>query len=387
MLNSNLAFSSGVSALGLSLNGDVDVTVSYTAAVTFGLNSQGFYVVAPSAGTPLLNVTADAWIPSATMQGHLGPLVITATDLEITDSSNPQYADSQNQAGVPGHPVGSLLNATFNVGMASPGKVYYLGNIGQLVQDLQPSLSGNADILLGLSLGLDSSGKLPSVSTNFVFRWNFTGEPTLAFNRVQLNMGSFVSALASNLLNQVQNAIAPMEPILNFLTSDLPLLDDVGVDLSLMDLPSIAGYADVSGFFTAVESITSLINTLSSLGSGYYDLGSFQISGPDLCSVGSLSSEGVSVTQAPDSGNQAVNRLKSTEKQTTPVVPHPGQSQEFLHRFPGPEPHAGPVYLANPPVERRTASDRADPGTPGSDVWRLGQCHHQFDGGHGYVRA
>ena len=60
--------------------------------------------------------------------------------------------------------------------------------------------------------------------------------PTVAFNNVEINLGAFVQGLTGGLFHTVQQVLAPIQPVLNVLTRDLPVLSNLGVHLSLVDL-------------------------------------------------------------------------------------------------------------------------------------------------------
>jgi hypothetical protein len=88
---------------------------------------------------------------------------------------------------------------------------------------------------------LEGYAGLPSIRSNLVLDWNAfnyqngqisEGKPTLSFDKVQLDLGSFVSNIARPVLTQINNVIQPFTPIVNFLNTDIPLFNK----LDLTDL-------------------------------------------------------------------------------------------------------------------------------------------------------
>ena len=316
-LGSGFHFSAGLSSLGLSLDttGGVALSAGYTADLIFGLNADGFYFVAPAA-VPLVQLFVQAAIPGLSAAGQLGPLTIQASDLE--DPDNP---DSLNSQGL----RGSLLYGNFTVTCdQSAGQQFGVADLGGLAQHLHSNLTGSADLLLKLGLGLDDNSQLPSLTSDFVLHWRFGSVPTLDFNQVQLNLGDFLDGLSRGLFHYAQDVIAPIEPVLNFLTSDLPLLSNLGVHLSPVDIARIFGGPkgnEVADFIEAADSIVNTISVVTSIGvTGDYDLGSFRVVGPDL----SNSSSGLSASDGEDvqvtegsASNSAVSSLKNLEQQTS----------------------------------------------------------------------
>ena len=73
-----------------------------------------------------------------------------------------------------------------------------------------------------------------------------------------------------------------IQSILNDLTGDLPLLSNLGVHVSLVDIMRDLGYGGAANFIDSVANVDNLITAILGIGSGTFDLGSFRLSGTSL---------------------------------------------------------------------------------------------------------
>ena len=133
--------------------------------------------------------------------------------------------------------------------------------------------------------GLDGAS-LPSITTGIKLAWSSTGT-TIAdinFSHLKVDLGSVLSTSLAPIIQFVQRITVPIQPVLDLLTSNLPGLDDLGVDVSLLDLASVAdkigvvppGWKELIGLATDLTSLLSQINNIK-IGSGtaLFDIGDF----------------------------------------------------------------------------------------------------------------
>ncbi|MGH7139623.1 MAG: calcium-binding protein, partial [Pirellulales bacterium] len=282
IVGSGLDFNAGLSSLGLNLqpdNGGVRLQAGYGLTLEFGVDTTGGFYVVPSVSSLTLGASAglDSGLANRpfTATGSLGPLQLSATD-----------GTSQGNSGL-------TANFAVSLGNAPSGTNLYLPELSEL--NPQVSLSGGAGIHLHLALGIGDNG--PSISTDFDFGWSFdtssntpwpitsdTGEdigstaPTIAFNNITINVGSFVENLIGPFFNEVNQVLAPIEPILSILTTDLPILSDFGIDVNLLDLARAFGYGDAADFIQTAADVVNVIHDIASIGAaGGYNLGSYSV--------------------------------------------------------------------------------------------------------------
>src|SRR5205085_9406200 len=120
------------------------------------------------------------------------------------------------------------------------------------------------------------------ISTDFHMDWSFGSgnlsgsQPNLAFNNVQLHLGTFISGFVAPILRKVKEYLDPVKPIVDALQTRLPVISDLaGKDTTLVDLA--ADLAQASGDKRALEAVAgtkiflSAFNTIYSLAASIPD--------------------------------------------------------------------------------------------------------------------
>ncbi len=134
---------------------------------------------------------------------------------------------------------------------------------GPALSDLvKAKLTANADVNLHLVASFGGSANFPTITSDFALHWafqnapmespdnSFGGKPTVAFNNVQLNAGEFFGNFAKPILDNVQKVLKPIQPVIDILTTKLPVLSDLKVARNLLDfdvMSASGGQAQVSG--------------------------------------------------------------------------------------------------------------------------------------------
>ena len=90
-------------------------------------------------------------------------------------------------------------------------------------------------------------------------------------------MGSFISDFAEPIISQIRQYTAPLDPVIDFLTSPTPDLEDFGIEATPLELAKIFGIAEAEYVEVAADIIT-LINSVPIIdGNVYVPLGSFDL--------------------------------------------------------------------------------------------------------------
>src|SRR5262249_21629103 len=97
-----------------------------------------------------------------------------------------------------------------------------------------------ADVNLILSAGFGSGNGLPTFLTDFHLGWQFgnasTEEdastfggdgPDISFTNVRMKLGDFLNNLVGPALHTIDRLIEPLKPVLNILTSPIPVLSQL----------------------------------------------------------------------------------------------------------------------------------------------------------------
>ncbi|MEX0741425.1 MAG: hypothetical protein WD079_01425, partial [Phycisphaeraceae bacterium] len=254
--------------------------------LVFGVSrADGFYFdTTGNQVTAALAVT----IPDSTLNGSLGFL-----DLKV-------------------HDRGSAITAGFFVDVIAPGNRLRWDefvNAGDTLT-VDAGFSGGANLDLDLDVSFDGVAALPSMAATFVANWDFDSDgisaPTIAFNDVTLSAGDFIDNFVGPVLDQIQDIIGPVQPIIDFLTAELPVISDLLGSMTVLDLiaylPDDWAYVD-GEMLEALGGLLDVIDSLASIpvidGNVQLNLGSFNLDGAaDLTTEGGLLDFAPNITQA-----------------------------------------------------------------------------------------
>ncbi len=87
------------------------------------------------------------------------------------------------------------------------------------------------------------------------------GLQIVEFRDVSLDLGSFISDFAAPVLREIQKVTGPIQPIVDILTSPLPVISDLGPPVTLLDLARMTGRFDPS-LIEAIADIITLVNAI-----------------------------------------------------------------------------------------------------------------------------
>ena len=118
------------------------------------------------------------------------------------------------------------------------------------------------------------------------------GEPTVSFDNVGLNLGSFLSSLLAPVLTDIQSVTSHLQPVLNVLNARLPVLSDLSHligegDVNLIGLAKLvapfAGLGPLADLIAQLDTIITDIDTVTvSAGNIAIPLGGFNLNNYDL---------------------------------------------------------------------------------------------------------
>lgn len=256
-----LAEELGIPGLGLKLDGGASAKLDLALDIHFGVDdSEGgasadaFFVKTNGANELQAELNVEL------VDGDGDPLSFTGSlgFLEISASDN-----------------GSTFSSSFQADLTGTGdasdrvKVSSFGTIGSAT----PELTANADLKLLLSTGLDlgsgiDNGILPTIEAglnllglNYDSTTGITTTPSIGFEDVKLDLGSFVKNFAGSILEDIKKVTAPFQPIADTLTDPLPLLGISLVDLAVTFAPNLEGTAE---FLKQLDNILDLVEQLPS---------------------------------------------------------------------------------------------------------------------------
>lgn len=323
-------FDIGIPALGLDVEGDIKLMLGFDWHVAFGISRDyGFYFDTSAADE--LALTLSATTPDLSARGDLVFLQLDVRDEDADDNPNNQNVDVDEDGKMP-----SIFAAALTIDILDPiddpgdpnddDKLRFADFTNSefnLANLLDASIDGGADVNLDFVVSFDGDARFPSIEADFELDWAFnvtdpdlTGQvPTIAFNNIRLNIGSFLSDFAEPALSQIRQYTAPLDPIIDFLNSPTPLLEDFGIDVTPLQLAAIFGPSEV-GYIQAAADVIALINSIPIIdGQVYVPLGNF-----DLGTVDPRAEEDLTEVDPNGTTTDPINLLQSISPETSTFV-------------------------------------------------------------------
>jgi hypothetical protein len=245
--------------LDASQNAGVDIGVAFDYELKFGYDAVNGWsfpaAMLQSDPAHQLDLTTQLTLPSGfQLNAALGLLHGSLSDyVNVPNPFQPgqYYPNDPTAFGV----TFSLAHATLNSDLSPDISTPSLGGTGVHVSlYLQASLTGAT----GNSSWVNSSFAFPSLSTHFVVDWApFDGNQTtpnpsqlsVKFENVLLDLGTTLQSFAGPLTNVVQDILAPLQPVFQFLTTPVP---------GLSDLSHLLGGGDIT-FYNALSTAAQYI--------------------------------------------------------------------------------------------------------------------------------
>ena len=255
-------FNTGLPKLKLTASGNVQVVFDYQFELWFGVVFQNptttlYLDTTPSPEVTIKNLNVS--IPGSLASAKFGPL-----DINVYDGAFPlakKWTTSASMA------PSAFTNGLFTLDVTGPRITPAMATLPYFQSHTTLRLTGDAKVNLAVELSVSS---FPSFAFNLQVHWPFTlgnldgDRPTVAFNDVQIDMGSFFQNLITPLMQQVHSTLDPIRPIEQALTKPLPVLSDLGINVSLYDIAKVvAGQLGVNLDF--IDKFVAAYDTLYNL--------------------------------------------------------------------------------------------------------------------------
>lgn len=271
--DSGIGLDLGIPGLSLQTTGDVNVDLGWGLDFGFGISfEEAFYL--DISDTSELQVALDVSLPDFGLSGQLAFLQLDATGNKDGDEDLTHF------------------HAEFGVNVVNKKDdkderlaFSELGNIG-----LEAGVAGEAIADLHFELKLNSAlapniaGVFPKIVTDFRLDWSLDNDPNTAelnlvpfstlssnlvkdglklveFRDVSLDLGSFISDFLDPILGTVRDVTEPLQPIINFLTTPLPVISDLGPELTLLDIAALTGKVN-TGFIESIADLITFVNAI-----------------------------------------------------------------------------------------------------------------------------
>jgi VCBS repeat-containing protein len=213
-INGVIATDFAVGTTGLGLKGAVSVATDFGATLNLGFgfnNAKGFYIDAKDQSE--LTVNLGMSLPTLDLEGNLGPF-------------KAQITNGTGGAGYIKTGLGIDLKAD------AADRIYTTDFGALAAKNLKTKIVGSAGLNLHAETKVTDS--LPSLGANLTVNWaDFINQPkpTGKFSNVVIDVGTFLSAF-NPILHTIQDINKPVEPIVDLLTTKLPLIKKDILELS-----------------------------------------------------------------------------------------------------------------------------------------------------------
>ena len=275
-----IGFDLGIPGLGLETEGEVTLQIDWELEFGFGLSlGEGFFI--DISDDSELQINAEVTLPGAALTGRLAFLQLRAEDdgtrlglgfaLDIQNRLDP---DDERLT------LGEIFSLGLDVLVAAEAEVNLDLSLG-LNDDLFPGVAAVfpeivADFQLIWRLGDSEFDFDESDGRDHVFwgdepgeEWGslgnaiLTGLERVAFENVSLDLGSFLTDVLAPIVGEVQKVTKPIQPIIEILTTPIPVISDLAGPTTLLDLAAAfsKGKFDV-GLIKAVADIITLVNSI-----------------------------------------------------------------------------------------------------------------------------
>ncbi|MDJ0517496.1 MAG: DUF4347 domain-containing protein [Trichodesmium sp. MO_231.B1] len=322
--------------LGIDVDGSVDLTFDYQFDLGFGISQEfGFFI-----DTEKTNFTAGVELGLSDDFQATGNLGFLQLDL-VNDEENPTAVSADFSLGLNDIDNGENSDTDENLDAGENVDNDENSNTGEDseeedldgdrltstelrnasfddISDLfNPSASASANLGLKAVTSVEADTAFPSINFDLAGEFgSFTFEegeavgdfsPTIAFNNVQLDLGSFLSDFARPVIGNINSIIDPFRPVVDFLNTDTEILNDLSIadgldgngdgEISVIELAigiaELAGNPPNARFQEAFDQITELFALSDALNEsiagdegilidvGSFELGNFDPSDPD----------------------------------------------------------------------------------------------------------
>lgn len=237
-----LGFDIGLPVLGFDLDANLELALSYTWHVAFGISEQHGFFIDPTP-TDELQISLEVTIPDAEFTGSLAILQVKASDGTVFNN---------DEAVDPSHLTGSFVVDFMHPPGAGADDRVTLSELASSASDLSTVFDAGFQAEAELNLALEVSfntgdvaeedALFPTLVADLNLDWTFepgaNNEPQVEFNNIGLDLGAFVSRFVRPITDKLKVVLDPMKPAIDVLTFRLPVLSDIPTAVKILDLNS-----------------------------------------------------------------------------------------------------------------------------------------------------
>ena len=280
----DISFDLGLPGFGIETEGEINLDIDWELSFGFGVSWQeGFYLIIDdgNSSTPdfKIDLTMDL-APETKITGKVGVLQLQAVDKDMDHDGDSTHLSAGFAIDIINKSEGHTLDTKLAFGDLSKLKI-------------NPLLKAEAAAELGLTLGVTSDlGRIakgmPKMTSDFIVDWKLgnggyvdlntltrtdlgktiqNGLKRVEFVNINMDLGSFAKDVLGPIVDKVQSVTKPFQPIIDIVTAPLPVLKNLGIKLTFLDLADMFGYCDADMIY-AIADIITLANQISTMGDG-----------------------------------------------------------------------------------------------------------------------
>ncbi|HET9942787.1 MAG TPA: hypothetical protein VFR05_05570, partial [Terriglobia bacterium] len=273
----DIGFDIGIPGLGLKTEGDIVFTLGWELDFGFGLSgSDGFFFFIDDPDE--LKLFIDVTLPNASLTGTLGFLEFTAANKDVNNDGDQTHLSASFAINI----VNTLKADDTRLGLSELGRLGFEALVG-----------AEASVELGMTLGLSGdNGGFPEIQADFILDWKIDGDPGVSgiqainlfnppasfdfgksiqsglerveFLNVKLDLGSYITEVVGPLVREIKDTTEPVQPIIDIVTTPLPVLSDLGLDITLLDIAKQTGLVDPR-LIDALEIILQVVTVINDM--------------------------------------------------------------------------------------------------------------------------
>ena len=234
----DIGFNLGFPGLGLETDAGIDLSLVWK--LNFGMKVSkdgGFEFLFSDKDDVQVSINAD-------MAGEvIGKMAGLGLKLKLDDVKN--RGGSSNSA-ADGLDKGVALSFGIDIDKTETA-AYANGPKSVKLTEIMGSLpefdyNASVNMLVGITVGIvtDVNGsdapRFPNIEGDFEFVWDNGEIKVLGFNDFKLDMGSFIGGVLGPIVSKIQKVVEPLKPLIDFLTTPFPVLDDLGIEITPLSL-------------------------------------------------------------------------------------------------------------------------------------------------------
>ena len=290
----------------VSTEGGLTLNLSYDIVLGFGLDqATGAFLVVNENEDPEITLDASVTLDEGT------ELSLELFFLEVTAGQTP--------GGMPTGLSGSIDVDILGTDGRLPLADFTDKPFDQLF-DVRLAIDAIVDLELTAGVGVEG---MPKLGTNLKVDWGFTADfndpdpfmgelRELSFGSFFIDLGTYIGGVLKPIVEQIDNVLKPLDPLIEFLTFEVPLLSDVskllGQDpITVLSLIEVFGDGvdTVVDFIDVVATIRQIVKDIASApGEGFrIDLGTFDVLGAVGGDEAALMDPNASITPSDNAGS------------------------------------------------------------------------------------